>query len=137
MKRNTREEGRLLRLKFSPSLHRDGSRAPDLIDVILQTASNNRVLFLGSMDIKAWQETQRTKKVVLYSRNRKELWYKGKTSGSELEVVEININCEQTTLLLKVRLLGQGACHTKDEKGKYRQSCFYRKFRKGKLKFID
>lgn len=137
MKTNSIEEGKLLKLKFSPSLHRDGTRAPELIDVILQEANSKRNLFLGSMSRKAWRETQRTKRVVLYSKSRKELWYKGKTSGNELAVQECFVNCEQTTLLIKVHPLGHGACHTKDKKGNYRQSCFYRRIKDGKLEFID
>jgi len=137
MKNELIENGKLLKLKFSPALHRDGTRAPDLIDVILQEIKKGRNLFLGSMSRKAWRETQRSKKVVLYSRSRKELWYKGKASGNELEVMETYVNCEQTTLLLKVRPFGQGACHTKDKKGNFRQSCFYRKLEGGKLLFFD
>jgi len=130
------EDGKLLKLQFSPALHRDGTRAPDLIDVILQEVNSDSNLFLGSMDKKAWRETQRYKRVVLYSKSRKKLWHKGKTSGNELEVIEVYVNCEQTTLLIKVFPLGRGVCHTKDKKGNFRQSCFYRKINNGKLIFM-
>jgi phosphoribosyl-AMP cyclohydrolase len=52
-------------------------------------------------------------------------------------VVEIRVNCEQNSLLYLVRLLGEGACHTKDSEGKPRRSCYYRRLRDGGLEFVE
>ncbi len=58
---------------------------------------------------------------VYYSRSRKELWHKGKTSGEIQEIVEIRTDCDQDALVLKVIQHGGGCCHTR------RSNCFYRK----------
>ena len=62
-----------------------------------------------------------------WSTSRNELWVKGATSGDALELVEICVNCEQNSLLYKVRSKGKGACHTKDGHGRSRQGCYYRR----------
>lgn len=120
------EKGSELMLQFGKAYHRDGSQAPDLVDVVLQNCEDGQVLFVASMSREALAETIKTGKVVLYSQSRKCLWPKGKTSGDELEVKEIFVNCEQNCLLIKVELKGGGACHVKNKKGETMKSCFYR-----------
>ena len=129
------EKGNELMLQFNKAYHRDGTRAPDLIDVVLQDYNDGQILFVASMNRESLQETLKTRLVVLYSRSRKCLWPKGKTSGDELIVKEIFINCEQNCLLIKAHPKGGGECHVKDEKGKTIRSCFYRKLFNNKLNF--
>ena len=62
-----------------------------------------------------------------WSSSRNELWIKGKTSGDYLEIVEVRVNCEQNSILYRVRPKGQGACHVKDEQGIARKGCYYRR----------
>ena len=56
---------------------------------------------------------------------REQIWHKGATSGDVLDLVEV-ANCEQNSLIYKVRKAGTGVCHTKDEAGQTRQTCYYR-----------
>ncbi len=43
-----------------------------------------------------------------------------------LDLVEVAVNCEQNSLIYKVRKAGTGVCHTKDGEGNTRQTCYYR-----------
>ena len=62
------------------------------------------------------------------STSRGELWRKGDTSGDWLAVVDVRVNCEQNSLLYRVRPQGEGVCHTRDPAtGKPRARCFYRR----------
>ena len=86
------------------------------------------------------QEALRTAKIegmaTFWSTSRNELWIKGKTSGDFLEIIEIRVNCEQNSILYKVKPRGKGACHTKDANGVPRQGCYYRKLNsEGSLEF--
>ena len=57
---------------------------------------------------------------------REQIWHKGATSGDVLDLVEVAVNCEQNSLIYKVRKAGTGVCHTKDATGQTRQTCYYR-----------
>lgn len=77
-----------------------------------------------------------------WSTSRNELWIKGKTSGDFLKLVDVLVNCEQNSVVYKVRMVGKGSCHTKDKSGNPRRGCYYRriKFADGKiqgLEFLD
>lgn len=93
----------------------------ELIPVIAQDAENNDVLMLAYMNAAAYQETLSTGRVCYYSRSRGKLWRKGEESGNVQEVKEIYFDCDADTLLVKVRQVGDAACHEG-----YR-SCFFRK----------
>ncbi|MCK4245009.1 MAG: phosphoribosyl-AMP cyclohydrolase [Candidatus Omnitrophica bacterium] len=103
-----------------------------LIPAIIQDVENNEVLMLGYMNEKSFRKTLETKKVHFFSRSRKRVWLKGEVSGHFQLLEEILLDCDNDTLLLKVKQL-KGACH----KG-YR-SCFYRKFEpsSGRFKVIE
>ncbi|MBS3097500.1 phosphoribosyl-AMP cyclohydrolase [Candidatus Woesearchaeota archaeon] len=101
-----------------------------LLPVIIQDYETDKVLMLGFMNREAWQRTLKTGKATYYSRTRKAIWQKGETSGNIQIVKEILIDCDNDTILLKVKQVGNAACHTG-----YR-SCFYRKLENGKLKTI-
>lgn len=104
-----------------------------LIDVILQEFETKVVLFGASMRREDLEETIKKGIVVLWSKSRKKRWAKGETSGNFLKVVSIVLNCDDNQLLIKVMLLGKGACHTKDRKGRQRKSCFFKVLLKNKI----
>jgi phosphoribosyl-AMP cyclohydrolase len=91
-----------------------------LIPVVAQEASTGEVVMLAFMNKEAFALTMQTGKAHFWSRSRQELWLKGATSGQYLLVKEIQLNCEENSLLLKVELAGGVACHTGNK------SCFYR-----------
>ena len=79
--------------------------------MVLQNAETGDVLFVGYANEHALRETLATKSAVLWSTSRNELWRKGATSGDVLDLVEVRVNCEQNSLLYRVRPRG-GVCHT-------------------------
>ena len=75
---------------------------------------------VGFMNDEALARTRATGYATFYSRSRQKLWMKGETSGNRLEVVEMFTDCDDDTVLLKVRRLGDGVvCHTGA------RTCFY------------
>ncbi|MDP3920848.1 MAG: phosphoribosyl-AMP cyclohydrolase [Candidatus Omnitrophota bacterium] len=84
--------------------------ADGLIPVIIQDADSGEVLMLAYMDKTALERTLKEKKTVFYSRSRKKYWVKGETSGHVQEVVQSLTDCDQDTVLVRVRQTG-GACH--------------------------
>ncbi len=90
-----------------------------LIPVIVQDYKTDEVLMLAYMNEEAFENTLKTGLMTYYSRSRKEQWVKGETSGHYQYVKSLDIDCDNDTLLAKVKQLG-AACHT----GNY--SCFYR-----------
>lgn len=89
----------------------DFDKMQGLVPAIIQDAQTNKVLMLGFMNKEAYEKTVETQKVTFWSRTRNTLWTKGETSGNYLEVVEILNDCDQDTLLIKVKPLGP-ICHT-------------------------
>ncbi|HBH45914.1 MAG: hypothetical protein A2445_00175 [Candidatus Jacksonbacteria bacterium RIFOXYC2_FULL_44_29] len=88
-----------------------------LIPAIVQDSNTNQILMLGFMNQRAWEITQKTKRVTFCSRTKKRLWTKGESSGNYLILINAKTDCDQDTLLLKVQPQGP-TCHQK----KY--SCF-------------
>ena len=99
----------------------DFDKQGGLVPVIVQDAEDGAVLMLAYMNELAFRTTIDTGKATYWSRSRNELWIKGETSGKTQEVREIFIDCDTDTVLLKVRQIGDAACHEG-----YR-SCFFRK----------
>ena len=77
---------------------------------IIQDAVTKNVLMLGFMNEEAYQKTIDTKKVTFWSRTRNCLWTKGETSGNYLNLVDIRLDCDNDTLLVKVQPQGP-TCH--------------------------
>jgi len=99
----------------------DYSKLDGLIPAVIQDAETSEVLMVGFMNDVALAETQRTGYATFFSRSRNKLWMKGETSGNKLEVVAILVDCDDDTVLVKVKRLGDGnVCHTGE------RSCFYR-----------
>ncbi len=96
--------------------------ANGLIPAIVQDAESNQVLMLAYMNAQSLQLTLETHETYFWSRSRQELWHKGATSGNIQKVVELKVDCDADTLLIRVHPAGP-ACHTGE------QSCFYREYR--------
>src|SRR6266498_130666 len=90
-----------------------------LIPVIVQDADSNQVLMLAYMNLESLQLTLETNETHFWSRSRKVLWHKGASSGNIQKVVEVSVDCDADTLLIRVHPAGP-ACHTGE------QTCFYR-----------
>ena len=113
------EEGSQLRLRFDDA---------GLIPVVAQHARTGEVLMLAYMNAAALKLTIDTGEAHYWSRSRRKLWRKGETSGDVLRVVELRVDCDQDTILMKVNPEGSGAaCHTG------RKSCFYRSVDRDRL----
>ena len=92
--------------------------ANGLIPAILQNAETDQVLMLAYMNTESLSLTLETGETHFWSRSRNELWHKGATSGNVQHVVEVNVDCDADTLLIRVHPAGP-ACHTGN------QTCFY------------
>lgn len=87
------------------------SKLNGLIPCIIQDATTNVVLMLGFMNNEAFTKTIQEKRVTFYSRSKQRLWTKGETSGNYLELVDLLKDCDEDTLLIKVKPKGP-SCHT-------------------------
>jgi phosphoribosyl-AMP cyclohydrolase len=93
-------------------------KSGELIPVIAQNNSDNKVLMLAYMNEEALEKTIETKYATYWSRSRKQLWKKGETSGNLQKVLSISYDCDADSILLKVDQSGP-ACHTGET------SCFH------------
>ena len=112
------EEGNLL----SPKFDNDG-----LIPVVTTCHQTKEILMHGYMNVEALKKTIETKEAHYWSRSRKEIWYKGKTSGFVQKVKEIRIDDDQDSIWLTVDIGDGSSCHVG-----YR-SRFYRSIPLGKI----
>jgi phosphoribosyl-AMP cyclohydrolase len=94
-----------------------------LVPAIVQDANSNEVLMLAYMNAESLGLTLSTGETHFWSRSRQELWHKGATSGTIQSVVEVRVDCDADTLLIRVQPAGP-ACHTGN------QTCFYRSMEK-------
>jgi phosphoribosyl-ATP pyrophosphohydrolase/phosphoribosyl-AMP cyclohydrolase len=88
--------------------------ADGLVPAIVQDATSRNVLMLGFMNAEAVAKTRETSRVTFYSRSRQQLWTKGETSGNFLELVSMNADCDEDTLLIQATPVGP-VCHTGTE----------------------
>ena len=99
----------------------DYSKLDGLIPAVIQDAESAEVLMVGFMNEQALDETRRSGYATFFSRSRGKLWMKGETSGNKLEVTAILVDCDDDTVLVKVKRLGDGnVCHTGA------RTCFFR-----------
>jgi len=96
-----------------------------LIPAIVQEHASGEVLMLAYMDREAWAATIATRVATFYSRSRQSLWVKGETSGNIQKVIEIRVDCDRDTVLLRVEQVGGAACHTGHK------SCFHNRVENG------
>ena len=99
----------------------DYSKLNGLIPAVIQDADSSEVLMVGFMNEQALAQTRETGFATFFSRSRNKMWMKGETSGNKLQVTDILVDCDDDTVLVKVKRLGDGnVCHTGE------RSCFYR-----------
>jgi phosphoribosyl-ATP pyrophosphohydrolase/phosphoribosyl-AMP cyclohydrolase len=89
----------------------DFEKSDGLVPAIIQDPNTKNVLMLGYMNQEAYDKTIATKKVTFWSRSRNCLWTKGETSGNFLNLVDIKVDCDNDTLLIKAIPDGP-TCHT-------------------------
>jgi len=123
---NALEEGTTPTLDFE-KLRKVAERDQQVLPVVLQNADSGEVLYVGYANALALRETLATRRAVLWSTSRNELWRKGETSGDVLDLVEVRVNCEQNSLLYRVRPRAGGVCHTRGADGRSRLGCYYRR----------
>ncbi|MBI1368158.1 MAG: phosphoribosyl-AMP cyclohydrolase [Planctomycetes bacterium] len=95
--------------------------AEGLVPAIVQDVATGAILMMAWMNDGALAYTLKHKKAAFYSRSRGKFWVKGESSGHVQEVVEVRVDCDQDTVLVRVKSHGP-ACHVGY------QTCFYRKF---------
>ena len=104
----------------------DWEKMNNIIPVITQDAKTNEVLMLAYMNKEALELTIKTNYAHYFSRSKQRIWKKGESSNHLQEIVEILVDCDNDTLLLKVNQTGV-ACHTG------RKSCFYTNLKTDKI----
>jgi len=97
--------------------------ANGLVPSIVQDAETNEVLMMAYMTEESLRLTLEKGETHFWSRSRSELWHKGATSGNIQKVVEVRVDCDADTLLIRVHPAGP-SCHTGN------QTCFYREITK-------
>ncbi len=90
-----------------------------LIPAIVQDYKTKDVLMLAYVNEDSYKYMLENKQTCFFSRSRNKLWHKGETSGNYQKIKEMYLDCDRDTLLILVKQLGSGACHT----GNY--SCFF------------
>ena len=99
----------------------DFSKLEGLIPAVIQDFDSAEVLMVGFMNEEALRLTSETGFATFFSRTRNKLWMKGETSGNRLQVVEMLTDCDDDTVLVKVKRLGDGnVCRTGE------RTCFFR-----------
>ncbi len=126
---NNIEETAELKLDWK-KLEKAVASSPGIVPVAVQNADTNEVILVAYTNELAFRKSIETRSLVLWSTSRNELWEKGKTSGETFDMVEVRVNCEQNSLLYRVRPRRGGICHTKNKKGEPRD-CYYRKLNLG------
>jgi phosphoribosyl-ATP pyrophosphohydrolase/phosphoribosyl-AMP cyclohydrolase len=99
----------------------DFTKLDGLVPAVIQDAETNEVLMVGFMNDEALRRTRESGFATFYSRSRQKLWMKGETSGNRLEVIELLTDCDDDTVLARVKRLGDGnVCHTGE------RTCFFK-----------
>jgi len=134
---NQLEEGRELRIDFG-KLKRATTACPDIVPVAVQNIDTGEVILVAYANEQALRAAVAKRTAIFWSTSRNELWEKGASSGETFELVEVRVNCEQNSLLYRVRPRRGGICHTKNAAGRPR-NCFYRRldFATGELEHLD
>lgn len=89
----------------------DFSKLNGLVPAIILDKTSNQILMLGFMNEESFDTTISTKRVTFFSRSKNRLWTKGETSGNFLNLVDIDIDCDNDSLLIYVNPEGH-TCHT-------------------------
>ena len=121
---NELEEGAELTLDFDKLAK--VAEVPGVLPCAVQNADSGEVILVAYVNQQALRASLETRSAVFWSTSRNELWEKGKTSGESFDLLEVRVNCEQNSLLYRVRPRRGGICHTKNREGAPR-NCFYRR----------
>lgn len=95
-----------------------------LLTTVVVDAKTKDVLMVAWMNEESYKRTLESGQTWFWSRSRKELWHKGETSGNFQDVVDLTLDCDLDTLLIKVNPHGP-ACHTGH------RSCFFQNVEQG------
>lgn len=133
---NELEEGEALTLDFGKIAK--AAKVPGLVPCAVQDVDSGEVILVAYVNAEALARAVELREAVFWSASRNELWHKGATSGETFELVEVRVNCEQNSLLYRVRPKRGGICHTANAAGEPR-NCFYRRldFATGALEHLD
>jgi phosphoribosyl-AMP cyclohydrolase len=109
-----------------------------LLPCAVQHVDTGEVILIAYVNELALQQAVATRSAIFWSTSRNEIWEKGKTSGQTFELVEVLVNCEQNSLVYRVRPRRGGICHTADRHGAAR-NCYYRRlnFDTGQLEHLS
>ncbi len=99
----------------------DFTKGEGLLPAIVQDHESGKVLMLAYINEESWKKTLETGEAHFWSRSRRELWHKGGTSGHVQKIREVYADCDNDTVLFRVKQVGGAACH------KGYESCFYQK----------
>jgi phosphoribosyl-AMP cyclohydrolase / phosphoribosyl-ATP pyrophosphohydrolase len=108
----------------------DFNKGNGLVPVVIQDYNTLQVLMVGYMNKEALEKTTRERRVTFFSRSKNRLWTKGETSGNFLNVIEIFPDCDNDSILIKVKPEGP-VCHTGTT------SCFSEETSKGFIYFLE
>ena len=130
------EEGTELRLDWNKL---DGvAKVGGVLPCAVQNVDTGEVILIAYVNRAALDRAIETRSAVFWSTSRNELWEKGKTSGETFDLLDVLVNCEQNSLIYRVRPRRGGICHTKNSRGEPR-NCYYRRldFDSWKLENLD
>ena len=119
------EEGSILSLDYS-KLAKIVEQGNLVIPVAVQNIDTQEVILIAYVNEEALQHSISSQTATFWSTSRNELWIKGATSGATFDLCEILVNCEQNSVVYKVRPRKEDICHTHSKDGKAR-NCYYRK----------
>ncbi len=105
----------------------DFSKGNGLVTAIAQDAESGEILMVANMNEASLARTLEIGEAVYWSRSRQKLWHKGEESGNTQQVLELYVDCDGDAVLMKVKQVGDAACHT----GK--RSCFFRRLEGGEV----
>ncbi|MBP7274672.1 MAG: phosphoribosyl-AMP cyclohydrolase [Kiritimatiellae bacterium] len=130
------EESAELQLDFDKLAR--AAQCGGVLPVAIQHADTQEVILLAYTNEVAFRKAIAERMLILWSTSRNELWEKGRTSGETFDLIEVRVNCEQNSLLYRVRPRRGGICHTRNAGGQPR-NCFYRRLNldSGRLENLD
>ena len=122
---HTLEEGRVLKLDFG-KIEKVVRKCQGVIPVAVQDIDTSEVILVAYLNQDAFEESIKTRTATFWSTSTDRLWVKGRVSGNTFELLEVYVNCEQNSLLFRVRPQRGGICHTQNGNGQPR-NCYYRR----------
>ena len=119
------EEGTTLNLDYL-KLQKIAAQGNEVVPVAVQNIDTLEIILVAYINEEALNHSLKSGTATFWSTSRNELWIKGATSGATFDLCDAFINCEQNSVVFKVRPRKEDICHTKNKEGKAR-NCYYRK----------